>query len=259
MNKKTKEFLDRHGIPEEKFTHDNLSEILRYGEEMIERKTDGSAFPPKRQYQLAQSSAKYWKDVSGGKKKFKVLDIGCGQGYHIELMRQEELTPYGLNISLFEAELASHGVIDPETKVMKWQRDKNKDVIVGSAMEIPFKNESLDGLASYGVLMMLPHTEKERGESPIEISRQALREMYRVLKKGGHLDLVTFSSSMNPNNERTEDYIFFGENNYFIANRKGKVGLEGNVGIRNILEDIGFKPIKIEEKRRIILRCTAYK
>lgn len=91
----------------------------------------------------------------------KVLDIGCGPGESLGLMREMDLEACGLDIS--EKLLAEAALRGP--------------VILGNAENIPLKDEALDGASMECVLSL------------VEDKTLALREIWRLLRPGGRLFL----------------------------------------------------------------------
>lgn len=97
-----------------------------------------------------------------GLKPEKVLDIGCGTGANLLLFKGRVV---GLDISFKALTLAK-------------RRKTNAILVQGKAESLPFKENSFDLVLALDLLEHLPDDVK------------GLREMYRVLKKGGTL-LVT--------------------------------------------------------------------
>lgn len=106
--------------------------------------------------------------------KNKVLDLGCGAGRHVYFMAKEKIDAYGVDIS-------SEGV-EYTKKILK-QDNLKENILIGTAYDIPYESEMFDGLISYGVLYYCTIAE-------IELS---VKEIYRVLKKGGKALIVVRS------------------------------------------------------------------
>lgn len=98
----------------------------------------------------------------GNLKPSRVLDVGCGTGANLLLFDGQIV---GLDISLKALKLAK-------------RRKRNALLVQGSATALPFKDEIFDLVLALDLLEHLPD------------DLQGLREMYRVLKKGGTI-LVT--------------------------------------------------------------------
>jgi SAM-dependent methyltransferase/uncharacterized membrane protein YbhN (UPF0104 family) len=103
------------------------------------------------------------------------LDLGCGLGLQTSALRQRGYEVIGLDpsVGLLAAGQERLGV---------------SPVIAGSALELPFADQSLDFVYTIGVLHHLPGRELQEG---------AIREVARVLKPGGVL-LVHESNPRNP-------------------------------------------------------------
>lgn len=103
------------------------------------------------------------------------LDLGCGLGLQTAEMRRRGYDVIGLDPSV--------GLL-----AVGQQRLGPSPVISGSALELPFADESLDFVYAIGVLHHLPGREGQR---------TALQEIVRVLRPGGRL-LVHESNPRNP-------------------------------------------------------------
>ncbi len=120
-------------------------------------------------YQLEES---YWWFVSRRKlieefikiltigKQYIVLDVGCGTGANT-VMIQKYGKVIGLDISVNALEKARSRDI--------------RDLVLGSALELPIRNESIDIIVATDVIEHLKDDTK------------ALKEFYRVLKPNGHV------------------------------------------------------------------------
>jgi SAM-dependent methyltransferase len=260
MNEKVRQYIERHGIPKNRIP-DEESPEYEFSARLIERETDGSCYTPEQQEELAIKLAEQWAKLAGNKRPFQVLDVGCGQGYFMVHSERLGMKLYGLNASFIEAKLASHGVIDEKTRIMRWDDQVERPVKVGSALDLQYEDESMDGVSLIGVLMMLPQTEKERGMEPIEVCRKSIEETYSVLRKGGYLNLGTLHKKAQPAGVQTENYIFFNDNSYLVRDREGEISYRGNVGIFDLLQDRGFKIREYQkyQKNPDIIFCTAMK
>lgn len=126
----------------------------------------------------------------------KVLDLGCGAGRHTYFMSKENLDVYGVDISLDGVQY---------TKKVLEQDNLKGNIKVGSIDNIPFDTDMFDGIISYGVLYYCT----------IDEIKESVKEIYRVLKKGGKALLVVRS---------TEDYRYGDgteiEENTFLINEE---------------------------------------
>jgi len=104
----------------------------------------------------------------------KVLDDGCGAGRHVMLLAENGYIPYGIDFS-------ESGV--DYTRQLLTNRGYTQyveNVICGSCDSLPYENNFYDGLISFGVLYYLD----------VAAIRQAVKEIYRVLKKMEKLSLL---------------------------------------------------------------------
>lgn len=256
-------FVKKHDFPEENIEtiiKSLSSNQLKFEEFIFSRKTGGNAVSPKEQYQNAENCARFWDNFRNSDKT--VLDVGCGQGYFLFFMNDVyNIETHGLNLSVIECELARHCKPDKE-KIMKYNKNINRIVKLGSAQKMPFPDESYDGIGCYGVLMMTPCVEKifKGDRRPIDVCKEIFSEFYRVLKPEGKLHLITLSKSIGANKsnpEKTEDYIAFDENGFEVYDAKGKVIDYGNNTLESLLQNAGFKKSIIQEKGYLF--CSAEK
>lgn len=100
-----------------------------------------------------------------------VLDIGCGYGWcELNFLKRGVKKIIGIEIS--DEDL---------TTVRKNIKNIRAEFKVGSAIDLPFKNNSIDTIVSWEVIEHIPkNTEK-----------LMFKEAWRVLKKGGHFYLST--------------------------------------------------------------------
>ena len=111
--------------------------------------------------------------LDGGAGKGIGLDLGCGLGIQVDEMRRRGFRVIG---------------IDPSSGLLRAGRRHGLDLIAGSALELPFRNASLDFVYAIGVLHHLPGRQAQAC---------AYREVARVLKPGG-LFLIHESNPRNP-------------------------------------------------------------
>lgn len=115
----------------------------------------------------------------------KGLDLGCGLG-----MQTAEMCRRGYDVT----------GIDPSVGLLGHARRLHPEAkfAVGSALELPFPDASLDFVYTIGVVHHLPGTRAQR---------QAVREIERVLKPGGML-IVHESNPRNPLFKFYMSYVF---------------------------------------------------
>jgi ubiquinone/menaquinone biosynthesis C-methylase UbiE len=98
----------------------------------------------------------------------KVLDLGCGNGRVHELLKDLKAEYYGLDISKELIEHAKKNV-------------PNGHFVIGNLLEIPYHNNKFDLVISLATLHHIPSGVARE---------QAIKEIYRVTKPGGHI-LIT--------------------------------------------------------------------
>ena len=99
--------------------------------------------------------------------KALVLDAGCGSGRDTALLEAKQLTLTGLDLS---------------TELLKIAQEKCPQVkfVQGNLLDLPFKNESFDGVWANACLVHLKNN---------AAVKKSLSEFHRVLKKGGVLHI----------------------------------------------------------------------
>lgn len=127
----------------------------------------------------------------------KVLDLGCGAGRHTIFMANENIIPYGVDIS-------KKGVKHTKDMLKNCGFEGfNNNIKCGDFSQLEFKDDFFDGIICYGVLYY----------SKKEDIKKAVDEIYRVLQKDGKALVVV---------RNTEDYRFRKgkkiEENTFIIN-----------------------------------------
>jgi SAM-dependent methyltransferase len=111
-----------------------------------------------------------------------VLDVGCGEGRFCRLLAQRGLDAIG---------------IDPAESLIREAERLHSDgeYRVGGAEQLPFEDESFDLVVAYLSLIDIPDI------------KQAIHEISRVLRPGGHLliaNLNSFWSAANPTGWRAD-------------------------------------------------------
>jgi SAM-dependent methyltransferase len=116
-------------------------------------------------------AAGFWQQIQpllGGQKK--ILDIGSGYGAFVLTARQNGYDAIGLELAEFDNQCARVRLVQIEPNA-----DASKIFVLGSALALPFPDESFDIVTFWNVIEHVPDYNK------------ALSEAARVLKKGGHI------------------------------------------------------------------------
>jgi SAM-dependent methyltransferase len=107
-----------------------------------------------------------------------VLDVGCGMGTMVHSLREHGYLAYGVDIAGIQQRWSSVG------------RPSDSFFLVDSGvLELPFRSNSLDFSFSLGVIEHIGTSDGHADRIPEyhAIRRQWLREVYRVVKPGGHM------------------------------------------------------------------------
>ena len=112
---------------------------------------------------------------SGMVKRGTALDIGCGAGTNLVYLVNQGFLYHGIDISLgamkiTRKEAAAQGI--------------QCDLSLGSAIKLPYQNNSFDLAFDKGCLLVLPPKHREA----------YVQEVYRVLKPKGKYQLLSLSS-----------------------------------------------------------------
>lgn len=99
------------------------------------------------------------------------LDLGCGTGWNISVLRLLECKRKAIGIDLSEG-------------MLRFAKSKHMNVVRGDAQQLPFGDASFDGILAKGVLHHLPDVE------------EAVAELARVLKPGGMAVMVDPNPSL---------------------------------------------------------------
>lgn len=148
----------------------------------------------------------------------KILDVGCGTGIFLELLKKKY-------------PVVSVIGIDPDQEALSIASKRlslfqNVKLIKAFAEALPFENESFDIVFSTLVFHHLPN----------DVKQKAVAEIYRVLKPRGKVVIVDFGTSKHRNKYR---FITFWENfEYLEGNLKGLIPeFMKQTGFENIEED----------------------
>ncbi len=117
----------------------------------------------------------------------KILDFGCGSGNLSQLLSKNGYDVFGVDISKKLLEYAKQK-----------QRDHKWEVIHYDGKKLPFDDESIDAIVTYGVLIYL----KDDNDF-----LETLKELHRVLKPGGQfipVEQATKSTTISPDKSKKQ-------------------------------------------------------
>jgi SAM-dependent methyltransferase len=123
---------------------------------------------------------------SGLQDHSQVLDVGCGTGRWLRRYLQRNIVPVGLDATQGMLQHAAANGVECQ-------------LVVGCAQSLPFGNEVFDLVSSVTVIQHIPHV--DQGD--------ALNEMTRVLRPGGHILLLELIRGQGPHifPRRPSDWI----------------------------------------------------
>src|SRR3989338_10895408 len=150
-------------------------------------------------------------------KKGKVLDAGCAAGRDSRLLKDRNLTPVGIDLYKSIIEIA---------------RKKYPDIHFehGNLLELPFENETFDGVWAHASLLHFETTE--------EVSK-ALQEFNRVLKQDGIIHVFVKQQPGEQKTEIVSDRLS-GHDRFFQYFTKDE--------IQSLLEQAGFSVEEIQDE-----------
>jgi ubiquinone/menaquinone biosynthesis C-methylase UbiE len=161
------------------------------------------------------------------RRKISILDIGCGSGRHVKLFAENRFQVFGIDFS-------KSAIFN--TKNLLRKNKLRAELKCSDMHNLPFKDNYFDGVLSFGVFYY----------SDSKGMKKSIKEMYRVLKKGG-TGFINIRS--------TNDYRYGKgkkiENNTYILNIKDtneldlKIHFLNRNQLRNYFKQ--FKKIEIEK------------
>jgi SAM-dependent methyltransferase len=126
-------------------------------------------------YEFDKTRVNIWKCVAKFLKKFEsnsyILDIGCGNGKN--MLYRNDLKIKGIDIS---------------SELVKICKKKNLDVIEGNMINLPFDNNTFDGLLVVASYHHLTNNDDRK---------KAINEMYRVVKDDGLVFIEVWDKIIN--------------------------------------------------------------
>ncbi|HID0754288.1 TPA: class I SAM-dependent methyltransferase [Campylobacter jejuni] len=119
----------------------------------------------------------------------KILDLGCGAGRHVKFLAENGFKAFGVDYS-------ENGIKAAQELLKTY--NLQADLKVSSVDDIPYEDESFDGLLCYGVLYY----------NSKEVIEKAAKEIYRVLKKGSmsYVAVRNMDDYRYKNNEKKSKY-----------------------------------------------------
>ena len=100
--------------------------------------------------------------IAAGRRNLRIIDCGCGTGYNLMNL----LHPYGQTFAF-----------DRTVDALRRARTARRPLVRADIQQIPFASNSFDLATSFDVIQSVPD------------DTQALRELARIIKPGGHLVL----------------------------------------------------------------------
>jgi len=159
--------------------------------------------------------AKSLEDINGK----SILDMGCGVGRITMVLLRAGANVTSLDNSQKMLEIT-------EAKAKTASLEKNLQLVKSSAHEIPHPDETFDIVVCVGLLEHLP----------LDIRSQALKELDRVLKRGGNAYIIVNNeNSLFLKHNRSYQMDAQREDGYFV-------GIIGLGYIRDFFANLGTKP-----------------
>ncbi len=152
------------------------------------------------------------------KDSYTILDVGCGTGAFLEILRNRypKVSAIGIDPDEQALSIASK----------RLQAYPNVTFINSFAESLPFENDTFDTVYSTLAFHHLP----------TEIKKKAVEEIYRVLKPRGKLVIVDFGTAKHHRFYRT--ILFWEPFEYMEGNLQGLIPeFMKKAGFKNITED----------------------
>jgi len=168
----------------------------------------------------------------------KVLEVGCGSCSNLWMIARENFDTYGLDLS-------DESLILGQEMLENWQVEAN--LKQGSFLELPYENDSFDVVVDVFSMNCVDHND----------FLTAIKEVYRVLKKGGMFFSYTPSQNSNAFKnhkpaKKIDDFTLSGiyrKSSPFAGNHYPFHFWE-TVSYRDALIDAGFSVKYLETVRR---------
>ena len=124
--------------------------------------------------------------ISDIKDGYKVLDVGCGNALMLPFVLEKGAFYSGLDISEKLIEIA-------RKKYSKEVEQEKAELVVGSAIELPFQDEKFDFVISFAVLHHIPSK---------ELQEKFFKEIKRVSKPNAKVKIIVWNLLSNWANKR---------------------------------------------------------
>lgn len=182
----------------------------------------------------------------------KVIDIGAGYPAP-KALSEKELSPLA---SELQEILKNHGAkiiaVDVSENSLKAQKDSNRESVLASAFQLPFKDESIDG----GVIILNLFNSSFKGKNGREVfitpeeCGKILQEVHRILQK----DKFTIINNYGYIIAHLDNLIkIIGPEDNEIITLETIKKLAEEVGFRNI-ENIPFDEARVELANKFIIK-----
>ncbi len=97
----------------------------------------------------------------------KVLDVGCGTGFSLEVLKENGFEVFGVDLA---------------EEMVKIAKSKGFEVKLGSMLELDYADECFDGLISISAMQWISGN---NADEVVENYKTVAAEMFRVLKTNG--------------------------------------------------------------------------
>jgi len=164
-------------------TPGKIETVISYGEEYFEnnygdmnraKKKDSKVIYDAFEFFLVLDSLIRYLNLDGKRRKLKILEVGCNNGYTVLMFRQMGLEAYGVDVSEYAFKVASDSI--------------RPYLFTGSFDDIPFADNTFDITVSWGTIEHLPES----------VSSKCLSEAIRVSKKAVWIGCDNVPQSIEP-------------------------------------------------------------
>ena len=133
-----------------------------------------------RKLRFNNKTKQFWFDNLGVKNGMKILEVGCGSGHFLEMIKQNfDVEVYGVDLDCGHIEFAKNSAK---------QKGLNINYQVADIKNLPFEDDSFDLIYSYTVVEHLPFSD-------------FIAEQKRVLRPGGKVVIMTVEAKQQTRSE----------------------------------------------------------